>query len=470
MALAGGAGGIAPDLADFAAHIRAESELGPSAQKLIDRSIGRSRVVMLGELTHGDGTSFALKAAIVKHLHSKLGFEVLIWESGLYDCAVMDRAIGGSDPLEGVAGLGVFDHWSQSSDSFPIFEYARQSYSSGRPLRMAGFDIQPSGSASNGMLVEMIEWFGNTLSGKAKADVERRIADIRAANQESFPSAYREALKIPSILLNEYQKRRRDLDAQWGAERGFRVQALASSAKYEEMMAMVGSTTLDPSAYNLRERANAENLLFLIRQYYRGKKVIVWAHNAHLFKGLPGGGAGVKRKPIGRDGPDRYGDFGRGRVLGRRHGVERLMVVAGRRSNRVRQACRRLHRNATRVLGLGPTRLHLDEGTAQRSPAASTPSRRHRPAEPVGTDHHMAGRLGWAALRSGDASPRTAPSTGRPGGEGGAAGRTRTGDPRIFSPLLYQLSYRGTWFLGGMARMTGLEPAASGVTGRRSNH
>lgn len=300
MALAGGAGGIASDLADFAAHIRAEFELGQSAQKLIERSIGRSRVVMLGELTHGDGTSFALKAAIVKHLHSKLGFEVLIWESGLYDCAVMDRAIGGSDPLEGVAGQGVFDHWSQSSDSFPIFEYARQSHSSGRPLRMAGFDIQPSGSASNGMLVEMIEWFGNTLSGKAKADVERRIADIRAANQESFPRAYREALKIPSILLNEYQKRRRDLDAQWGAERGFRVQALASSAKYEEMMAMVGSTTLDPSAYNLRERANAENLLFLIRQYYKGKKVIVWAHNVHLFKGLPGDGAGVKRKPIGR--------------------------------------------------------------------------------------------------------------------------------------------------------------------------
>lgn len=31
----------------------------------------------------------------------------------------------------------------------------------------------------------------------------------------------------------------------------------------------------------------------------------------------------------------------------------------------------------------------------------------------------------------------------RPLEEGGAAGRNRTGDPRIFSPLLYQLSYRG---------------------------
>ena len=34
--------------------------------------------------------------------------------------------------------------------------------------------------------------------------------------------------------------------------------------------------------------------------------------------------------------------------------------------------------------------------------------------------------------------------------------------------MLYQLSYRGTRVLMLMARMTGFEPAASGVTGRRS--
>ena len=46
----------------------------------------------------------------------------------------------------------------------------------------------------------------------------------------------------------------------------------------------------------------------------------------------------------------------------------------------------------------------------------------------------------------------------------GASGRSRTNDTRIFSPLLYQLSYRGK-----MATKKGLEPSTSGVTGRRSN-
>ena len=45
-----------------------------------------------------------------------------------------------------------------------------------------------------------------------------------------------------------------------------------------------------------------------------------------------------------------------------------------------------------------------------------------------------------------------------------AQSRNRTSDTRIFSPLLYRLSY-GTI----MAVWTGLEPATSAVTGRHSN-
>ena len=58
------------------------------------------------------------------------------------------------------------------------------------------------------------------------------------------------------------------------------------------------------------------------------------------------------------------------------------------------------------------------------------------------------------------------------------AGRNRTADTRIFSPLLYRLSYRAipcistvafTLLVKKMAVRTGLEPATSCVTGRHSN-
>ena len=51
----------------------------------------------------------------------------------------------------------------------------------------------------------------------------------------------------------------------------------------------------------------------------------------------------------------------------------------------------------------------------------------------------------------------------------GASGRNRTNDTWIFSPLLYQLSYRGKLEtllnLLKMATRNGLEPSTSSVTG-----
>ena len=45
----------------------------------------------------------------------------------------------------------------------------------------------------------------------------------------------------------------------------------------------------------------------------------------------------------------------------------------------------------------------------------------------------------------------------------GASGQNRTADTRIFSPLLYRLSYRGNFRL---ATLNGFEPSISAVTGR----
>ncbi len=57
----------------------------------------------------------------------------------------------------------------------------------------------------------------------------------------------------------------------------------------------------------------------------------------------------------------------------------------------------------------------------------------------------------------------------------GASGRNRTNDTRIFSPLLYRLSYRGILWRACalhtciMATPNGLEPSTSSVTGWRAN-
>ena len=63
------------------------------------------------------------------------------------------------------------------------------------------------------------------------------------------------------------------------------------------------------------------------------------------------------------------------------------------------------------------------------------------------------------------------PGLGIPPYSYGGSGRNRTADTRIFSPLLYLLSYRAiVKNIKKMAVSTGLEPAISSVTDWHVNH
>src|ERR1041384_4031950 len=124
-------------------------------------AIGNARAGELGEQSHGDGAVFLAKDRLVKFLHKEMGFDVLVWESGVFDCGEADRAL--RDPKRDVEDAwkeGVFGIWAASAQVRPLLDYIRATEGGERRLEVAGDDCQFSSGRVDRWLDAMAEFAG----------------------------------------------------------------------------------------------------------------------------------------------------------------------------------------------------------------------------------------------------------------------------------------------------------------------
>jgi erythromycin esterase len=317
----------------LAANAKAIRTLDPGAQDFGDleplaAAIGTARVVQLGEPSHNAGTCFAAKVRLITFLHQRLGFDVVVWESGIYDVELVEAGLhAGMDPAA-AAQRGILRNWSGSEECRPLFAYAQGSHLTARPLAMAGFDSTLTSPFAN-LAAELRKYAAalgpESLRREAIPATEELIQAFTAL------TAYVEGLDaINAELTTATAIARRDALARWERETGAplrphgamleRFKAAHSNVAallraHQGEFARIGGhrrsgfmdrvvdslsaravnlyerlgTDVTPSTdgglaeQNRRDAQNAENLRWIIEQGYPDRKVIVWAHNAHVM-------------------------------------------------------------------------------------------------------------------------------------------------------------------------------------------
>ena len=225
-------------------------DLAPLARQL--RGV---RIVQLGENTHGDGLAFAAKARLVRWLHERMGFDVLAFESGMWECERANKLIKpGADPKT-VMRASIFPIW-HTKRTVPLFEYLVRQSGTRKPMTLTGFDLRES---------------GKTLDVVSQAAIHLTV--IRA------PQLVR---PTPATVLAHWRKHRKQLvEMLDDREYALIERALVLREMRPRFEAMKGDARL-----NFRDKQMAETLIWLANERYPKSKIICWAATAHQAHGL----------------------------------------------------------------------------------------------------------------------------------------------------------------------------------------
>ncbi|WP_196885166.1 erythromycin esterase family protein [Aureivirga sp. CE67] len=254
---------ISPDDEEF-------SDLEPIGEVLKNK-----RIVFLGEQGHKDGAAFEAKTRLIKYLHSKHNFDVLVFESDFYNLNL------GWDENKSIEQLkkSIYTFWTTCSNADELFEYLEEQRQTKNPLILSGYDVRHKRVLTK-KYIDDLKSLLNDLNFTKDENYKEFISSILITLQKEYNTKLKK--KKRSFCLTYIDSIANSL-AESSIENKFFWQQEIKNLRAFLLNAWYFFNNNEYSGE--RDRQMADNLSWLLEKKYPNKKIIVWTHNGHFERG-----------------------------------------------------------------------------------------------------------------------------------------------------------------------------------------
>jgi erythromycin esterase len=252
------------------AHVLNTVALTPDTSDLfpLRAMIGSSEVVGIGDITHGTHEVYTVKLRVIDYLVREMGFDVVGWEAPFPLVERVNAYIQGEGgdlrSLLGEMHRLTYFFWD-AEEIFDVIEWMRE-YNAHRgerpPVQVVGFDVTQPDAASNAVVAYL-----RTVDPAAAVTAEEQYACARASSLSIDEACKTKATSI----LNSIATREAELTA------------LSSASAFAEALHQARVVVQSRWIFGLeRDQAMAENVLSLRQRRGVARRMILWAHSAHI--------------------------------------------------------------------------------------------------------------------------------------------------------------------------------------------